>query len=198
MDEKWEFVPISGKDFYQGQPNHDKKESDSLFDPDGFTFQDPNPKTPDLFRTTEFDKHKQPFDESLHQNHNFPSIPQGSGENIREHIQHEQYYHQPNEHTNASQVHRTSSAPKMMERQLNYVHNPNYDDHYGTSPSRTPPSQYYNPNFSSYIPQSPPMYSQTHIHHPESINPNQRHSPHLPRHPPRSSSNPRTPEREPF
>ena len=51
MEEKWEFVPVSGSDFTEQEPPRKKP---ALFKDAEFSFGDKPPNTPDLFRPTEF------------------------------------------------------------------------------------------------------------------------------------------------
>lgn len=185
MDEKWEFVPISGEDFYQHEAT--KKDTNTLFDPQDFTFQDPNPKTPELFRTTEFDRHNL-FDDVSLQTNSFPSGTQVSSPTENGPQQIRESFYQPTEQQqlNTVPIQRTSSVPSLSERQSYGYNNVNYGSpptYYSTSP------QYYNPNFTQYVPQSPPPSNQF-SHRQENISHNINTHPHQqPRSHPNLNSN---------
>lgn len=157
MDEKWEFVPTSEDDFRKQKADRQSSRQESLFSPDEFTFHDIG-KTPDLFRTTEFDKHSADLDNS-----HFP--PQSPTQNT-EILSSPEHRSNMNDHqfnmfqydNNPKPVQRTSSMPRSIERQTykhyNYspmhtapVHHTNYTNQINYSQTQFQPNS---PTYSNY------------------------------------------------
>lgn len=164
MEEKWEFVTMSEEDFCK---KSERTEGESLFSAEEFTFQNIG-KTPDLFRTTEFDNQNATRPEN--QQNTVISPPH----NLSSHSDNLNIY----ENNQPRTIQRTYSMPRSLERQV-YTIPLQYNSHtfmdysintpdeiihaYDTHLSQSQTQSYYNnsgnfgPNYQNH--NTPNMYS---------------------------------------